>query len=103
VSCTDNSAGDELASRSLTHLRPAGCPLSKLREGKEGGEEKQEGGKGPGYFWWVGMARWRRQLASKNSGKVLVVYCSLWGIFDVQELGILAGMKISIMDLRRPQ
>jgi|GEM_PF-6078404 len=49
------------------------------------------------------MARWRRQLASKNSGKVLVVYCSLWGIFDVQELGILAGMKISIMDLRRPQ
>lgn len=59
-------------------------------------EKKREEGvkKNQDIFAGIGMARWRRQLASQNKDKVAVVYRRWYGIFDVQELSILAGLKI---------
>ncbi|MEA4885009.1 MAG: transposase [Clostridia bacterium] len=50
----------------------------------------------PQPFQGIGMARWRRQLAAHNATKMIVFLGQSYGIYDVDELAALTGVRLKM-------
>lgn len=55
----------------------------------------------PQPFQGIGMARWRRQLAAENANKVIVFLGSSYGIYDLNELAALTGIRVKMTETER--
>jgi hypothetical protein len=55
----------------------------------------------PQPFQGVGMARWRRQLAAENADKVIVFLDSAYGIYDLNQLAALTGIRVKMTQTER--
>lgn len=55
----------------------------------------------PQPFQGIGMARWRRQLAAENADKVIVFLGSSYGIYDLNELAALTGIRVKMTQTER--
>ena len=47
------------------------------------------------------MARWRRQLAAENADKVIVFLDSSYGIYDLNQLAALTGIRVKMTQTER--
>jgi hypothetical protein len=55
----------------------------------------------PEPFQGIGMARWRRQLAAENANKVIVFLGISYGIYDLNELAALTGIRVKLTQTER--
>lgn len=55
----------------------------------------------PQPFQGIGMARWRRQLAAENANKVIVFLDSSYGIYDLNQLAALTGIRVKMTQTER--